>query len=442
MLQRPNPSPTFVNPIRWYPVVNLDAQPAPPYAILQVTGVDTAGNFTVTRPTADSINVFLINGPGTIPPNAYGQATTNAGPCIVGYDEGPLDDEAPNPTEEWGAQSGRWTIGSEQGGLTILGGAGGGLVNVALRAPLVSASCGQFTTLVNACLVSGALYLQYQDHLMVNGCLVPNGQPYCVAAGSDCCPNTPACCDVGDLCISFTDPSSCCPALAGQSFVLTRQSPDFHWKWTSGPTAGPCGLAYISLWCHSGGIGGRWDLELFAVSSNTTIGGTWNRKCDSTFSVTYSAVALFNYLVPTTCNVAASIVTLASVSGACGSSSGSGGGAFCCNLDCTGIPSPLTGTITARMGCFTGAPGTATWACSSGGTNNSWNTGINTGCQVDDNLTIFCVIGPPTSLGMQFTTPGGTFTVMAQPGYTCNPFSAVFLLDDGGGDSCTITLTS
>lgn len=128
-MQRADLPPGHVPPVLYYFVKNEDTVDAPPYAILEVTGVDGDGNFTVTRPSADDITTFLVNGPTGIPAGARGQATAHF-PAIVGYDFDPTDEGEPQAGETWGAQSGEWTIGAGQTGITVLGGASDGLVTV------------------------------------------------------------------------------------------------------------------------------------------------------------------------------------------------------------------------------------------------------------------------------------------------------------------------
>ncbi len=111
--------------MRWVPVYNADSQPVPPFGLLAVTGVDTLGNFTVTRPATDSQNGLLISGPGIIPVGGYGQAHQTF-PAIIAYDDGGDDTHnTPQVGETWGAVANAWTLSKGYAGFLILGGAGG-----------------------------------------------------------------------------------------------------------------------------------------------------------------------------------------------------------------------------------------------------------------------------------------------------------------------------
>ena len=102
-----------------------------------------------------------------------------------------------------------------------------------------------------------------------------------------------------------------------------------------------------------------------------------------------------------------------------------------------GVPATLTATITSTTGCWAAGPATFAMGCLDDGAGShfwSASSALGTcGAQLPD---IACVAGVPTlSLG------GGITPVTAQAGYTCDPFSAVFLVNDGAGNSCTVTVT-
>jgi hypothetical protein len=113
----------------WIVVFNADAQPVPPYGLMAVTGMDSTGAYKVKRPQSDGQQGLLVNGAIAIPPNAYGQAHQNF-PAIVGYQNRPGDDTAPQLGQVWGVQANQWTLQANQPGYYILGGAANGLVNV------------------------------------------------------------------------------------------------------------------------------------------------------------------------------------------------------------------------------------------------------------------------------------------------------------------------
>jgi hypothetical protein len=92
----------------------------------------------------------------------------------------------------------------------------------------------------------------------------------------------------------------------------------------------------------------------------------------------------------------------------------------------------LSFTVTAKTGCFTGWPNSGTVTCHDGG----WSFPSVTACSGTQQASIGCAnsTDPPV---LDYVD----FEVTAQSGYTCDPtFSAVFLLNDGAGNSCTITV--
>ncbi len=143
-----------------------------------------------------------------------------------------------------------------------------------------------------------------------------------------------------------------------------------------------------------------------------------------------------------------------------GSGSGSGGtDCFCGACGAGGGPTTLTATVTSASGCYTSAPATIAYSCCSdtlgGVTFHAYAPvstvtccGQSSGACNASGIGIWEIagMGETCSSTIPFIlmpmNTGGNFVVQAQPGWTCNPFSAVFLVDDGAGDTMTVTVTS
>ncbi len=129
-----------------------------------------------------------------------------------------------------------------------------------------------------------------------------------------------------------------------------------------------------------------------------------------------------------------------------GSGSGSGGGGGnCCAGECgsSGVAGTLTATVTAKVGCFTSFPDTITWTCTDNGIGGHFwfPDSTSTVCGHTNPTSIYCAAGSPPNFGYT-NSSGSSSATPAQAGYTCNPFSAVFLVDDGAGNTCTVTVVS
>lgn len=117
-------------PVPWVPVKNVHEDSAPPFALLEVTGVTDDGFFLVTRPTDDSSPCLLLNGASAIPSGDYGSAhASNQGVAAYRESEG-----TPAVGQTWGSKAGRWELHPDQDGFRIFGGATYGMVNVLRQA--------------------------------------------------------------------------------------------------------------------------------------------------------------------------------------------------------------------------------------------------------------------------------------------------------------------
>lgn len=126
----------------------------------------------------------------------------------------------------------------------------------------------------------------------------------------------------------------------------------------------------------------------------------------------------------------------------CGDAPPGGGGGSSGSFDCSGQADPLlpnlTATVTNKVGCFTGMPDSFTFvggeilwtadtpdfACGGGCTYAAWEIAS-------------------TTMNLGASTTGGC----AGPGFwapeaggICDPVVAVYLVDDGAGNTCTITV--
>ncbi len=139
------------------------------------------------------------------------------------------------------------------------------------------------------------------------------------------------------------------------------------------------------------------------------------------------------------------------IGGGSGSGSGSGGGTgTSCSCDglCgdPGVPSTLAATFTSKVGAWAAMPDSATLSCSENGLGGHiWLAGGS----------LATVFGEPqlseVGCGASFGntgvphwgwtgTSGSGHSVACDAGNTCLPFSAVFHVDDGAGNTMTVTV--
>lgn len=104
--------------IRWFSVSNTHNTAAPPFAVMQITGVDTdTGAVTVTRPTGDGKTGVVFNGPVEIPAGGRGNATADP-PMLAAYDGGT---GTPSVGDLWGTATSSWLLAAGNSGFVALG---------------------------------------------------------------------------------------------------------------------------------------------------------------------------------------------------------------------------------------------------------------------------------------------------------------------------------
>ncbi len=128
-----------------------------------------------------------------------------------------------------------------------------------------------------------------------------------------------------------------------------------------------------------------------------------------------------------------------------GSGSGSGGG-NCCTGNCgtPGVPATLTVTFTDKAGCFTTLPDTLTLDCTTHSTVHDWESSTFSVCGLDGVQAIIACVSP--TFAPAFALANGSIpplppTTQPQDGWTCSPFFAVYLVDNGAGGTFTATVT-
>lgn len=113
--------------VRWLTIQNAGSDPIPPFGVVRITGVASAGDaFTVDAPNASGMVGILINGPGAVAPGSRGMAHATF-PGLALYYTG---DGTPAVGETWGTESGSYKLHSGQNGFKILGGVAAGKVCV------------------------------------------------------------------------------------------------------------------------------------------------------------------------------------------------------------------------------------------------------------------------------------------------------------------------
>lgn len=149
---------------RYFVVINADSTVAPPFAVMQISGLNSDGIVTVVRPTIDSQpNGLLINGPGPIPVGGKGQGH-NTYPCVAAYSQNNSTNANPAEGEFWGTKSGKWELHKDQTGFRVIGTGGRGLCNV-MRQEAKIAEAFYHRTTYSASLTSDGTYV---DVLEIN----------------------------------------------------------------------------------------------------------------------------------------------------------------------------------------------------------------------------------------------------------------------------------
>jgi hypothetical protein len=119
--------------------------------------------------------------------------------------------------------------------------------------------------------------------------------------------------------------------------------------------------------------------------------------------------------------------------------SGSGSTTGCCSGPCSDPTIPAV--ITNAMGCWTSAPANQAMTCIPSGGGHYWgyiDPGPACASLPSDIHDVFvhCVDQTPT---LSFTNLSGPVDIPASV-FTCNPLRATFVVDDGAGNSCKITV--
>ena len=132
-----------------------------------------------------------------------------------------------------------------------------------------------------------------------------------------------------------------------------------------------------------------------------------------------------------------------------GSGSGSGGGGGtggnCCLSPCDPGQNPhLVATVTNATGCFEDLPSTIDFECvTTLSIEHNWDslTNLSAACGMAGNQGVFNIACPTaTTLRLRiFKSPLITNT-NAETGYTCSPLTAVFHVNDGAGNTFTLTV--
>ena len=108
-------------PGRWIKVYNSYGSTIPPYSAVEATGENASKQITVTRPTSDSLNQFLVTGPDAIPAGQSGLAMAE-GIMRVTY-----DDTAPAAGDNVGTVADSFAVKSGNTGAVCYSSDGGSL---------------------------------------------------------------------------------------------------------------------------------------------------------------------------------------------------------------------------------------------------------------------------------------------------------------------------
>ncbi len=263
--------------------------------------------------------------------------------------------------------------------------------------------------------------------------------PLCVEAAS--CPCLGTCYSTSFPGLTSVFPCFNCEAFAAHTFVMTGVSGTCAWQ------ADPYHL------CANAGSGSDEDrLFTYATVTFSAFGAnkwrvtiSFNTSLDFVvYEVTAPTWNCTDPLVLDLLAVSADLVGCddwpATITVTPCDSSGSGDvGADCCTGSCAdgNVSSTLTATVTDKVGCFTSLPSTLDFSCQDSSPGfHFWELTTTISACGHTGGEIGCTSGVPT-LSL---TGGVLLSTLAEAGYVCYPFSAVFLLDDGGGNTATITV--
>lgn len=126
---------------RWLPIRNDSGESIPPFGLVEPTEVVTINRQkfqTVIKPSANSLDGLMFNGPFLVGANVFGTATRDF-PNFVQYN---TSDGTPVNDEIWGSVGGSFELGKSQFGFQIIGGVTNGIVEVILAGGGASAGGG------------------------------------------------------------------------------------------------------------------------------------------------------------------------------------------------------------------------------------------------------------------------------------------------------------
>lgn len=137
------PAGEYTTNLNWRPALNAESADAPPFALVRVTGRDSAGVYTVAQPDTDGGPAW-VNSPLAIAADgAGGGAICPDGPVDALYDPA---DGTPAVGETWGAGAGSWKLRKGMAGFVVVGTADTDAELVPVLRDLTAASGSAFDT--------------------------------------------------------------------------------------------------------------------------------------------------------------------------------------------------------------------------------------------------------------------------------------------------------
>lgn len=134
--------------------------------------------------------------------------------------------------------------------------------------------------------------------------------------------------------------------------------------------------------------------------------------------------------------------------------SGGSGSSTCCDGECgdLGVPTGLAGTVTDADGCLTDVPSSMDWTCIpslNAGKHAFRAVAFDDYCGINgsgSNWTIDCAFDPTNNEPVLRVETANMFGaaqflfIHPEPGWTCAPFSAVYLVADDVHNRATVTV--
>ncbi len=201
----------------------------------------------------------------------------------------------------------------------------------------------------------------------------------------------------------------------------------------------------IALVCQGDG---KWYLESFTPGYPVHIYGPFTPTSCRPFSLTVPGV-MIDFCAHAGLGLCSGICTVTigelDENGLCLQDCTGTGSALtnCCSGNCgdPGRPLTLDFTVTAKVGCMTSLPDSGTLSCGGGADAVNWSVAISA-CGADT-LLVGCLDGVLTCILEASGIVVNGFQANAELGYICDAgsFFATFNMDDGAGNSCTITVT-